>query len=98
MRPPTRKSGWPMCAPSTASVKASTRRRKPCSVMRRRISWNSGAIGIHVEDAAVPGEPLGLDLELLRIAVAMAARGHTGAERNDTFLQAGALRLCARRE
>src|SRR5688572_27079935 len=58
----------------------------------------SAAVGIHVERAAVPGHTLGLDLELLRVAMTMAADRDRGAKRNDSFLESRALGARRRRE
>src|SRR5262249_52743015 len=46
-----------------------------------------GAIWIHVECPAIPGHPLGLDFEALRIQVALAADGDRSADWNHAFLQ-----------
>src|SRR3954462_704020 len=47
-----------------------------------------GAIGIHVERAAVPDDPFGLDLQALRFAITMAVDCNGGAHRNGAFLKA----------
>src|SRR5688572_27499057 len=52
----------------------------------------SGTVGIDVERATVPGHALGLDLELVRIAMAMTAHRHRRTERNDAFLEPGPFR------
>src|SRR5215510_2247490 len=52
-------------------------------------------IRINVECFAVPGDALGLDLEFLRIAVAVPVDGNRGADGNRAFLEscfAGACR------
>src|SRR5437867_9689127 len=55
-------------------------------------------IGIDVEGLAVPDDPLGLDLRLFRIEVAMAVDRHLGSNRNHVFLETRGCRARAWRQ
>src|SRR5712671_196838 len=58
----------------------------------------SGAVRIHVEHLVAPGQPLGLDLEPVVVAMAMTVSRHFRPDGNHAVFEAGLLAAGRRRE
>src|SRR6187200_1685966 len=86
---------WPRGEPSSHANKSAT----SCVITAcEPVDAALLAIGIDVERLPVPRHALGLDLEFLRVLVAVPVNGDLRADRDHSLLEAGVRGACAGRE